>query len=97
MAKRSGQQSEAVAEIGPLPPVHDPERREAGRYDPVAFAQEYFGYVPYGCFIPMTDAHREAYAGFDKVCTYGRQSPIRSPRLAAPGLSLELRALSADR
>lgn len=42
MALRSRQLTSAVAEIGPLPPVANPERRAACRFDPERFLVEYF-------------------------------------------------------
>jgi hypothetical protein len=55
MARRSRKNYAEVSDIGPIPPVKDPERREKGRHDLVFFLQTYF---PHSTGLrPLSDDH----------------------------------------
>ena len=71
MAKKSRAMTAARAEVGPLPPIADPARREACRNDIELFAKTYYCHVPYGMYMPIEQAHRELLADFSRVSRYG--------------------------
>jgi len=80
MAAKSRDERSAVADIGDIPPIKDPERREACRLDPELFAQTYFGHVPYGVFMPLEAMHREILADFDEIAQFGGCVSRAAPR-----------------
>ena len=79
-AQKSREQSKAVADIGDIPEITDPERREACKGDPELFAKTYFSHVPYGVFMPIEDMHREILHDFDEVALHGGSVSIAAPR-----------------
>lgn len=81
-ANRARQQSEDERDIGEIPDVADPSRRERCGRSFRAFCEEYFRskFQQDGEFWPWSDAHLAAFAKIEAVVRYGGQTAYAMPR-----------------
>jgi hypothetical protein len=67
----------AAADIGPLPPVADIQRKEQARNDLDFFLKTYFGSVLYR---PFSDAHKDLISAASEIILNGGKNAIVMPR-----------------
>lgn len=77
MAERSRQQSAEGREIGPLPPVANPERREFALRSIENFENTYLKHI---FKWPIADRHRAAHKRIEEVIEIGGQYALAMPR-----------------
>ncbi len=76
-AARQRRLAAAGREIGPIPPIADPDRRRATSADLATFAKAYF---PDTFYLPFSPAHTAVIASLQRAATHGGLFAVAMPR-----------------
>lgn len=77
MAAQARERSASGREIGPLPPIADPDRRQACFTDDLLFLRTYF---PARFYLPFSEAHRQAIGLINQCTREGGTGVCAMPR-----------------